>query len=214
MKNKKVFLSIVIPVYNEEERIHNIKLILNFLKKKKFIWEIILVNDGSSDSTLKKIKKYQINEKINLISYKENRGKGFAIRKGMLASRGKYLLFLDIDLSTPIKEIDKFLPVLKKFPVVIGSRKIKGAKVLIHQQLLRETFGRMFTKMSQISTDVSVSDFTCGFKSFEKSAARKIFYKSKIDRWGFDAEILFLAKKFRYKIKEMPVNWKMMQEQK
>ncbi len=204
------FLSIIVPLYNEESRILNLITIYKYLNSKKFDWDIILVNDGSIDNTKKEIKKIirsLATKNIRLISYPKNRGKGFAIKTGMLNSSSKYSLFTDIDLSTPIEEFNKFLPYLYKYDVIIGSRKRAGSKVIIHQPNLREKLGKGFTRLSQIVLQLNVTDFTCGFKCFSKVAVNKIFNQQRVDRWGFDSEILFLAKKFNMKVKEIPVKW-------
>lgn len=201
------FISVIVPLYNEESRLANLSKIFNFFKKKNFNYELILINDGSRDKTLDQLNELSKNFKFKLISYPENRGKGYAVKMGMMKARGKYRLFTDIDLSTPIEEFDKFIPYLKKFDVVIGSRKMKGSKVIIHQPSLREKLGKGFTKLSQIVLQLNIRDFTCGFKCFSKVAALEIFSKQQVGRWGFDSEILFLAKKFGYKIKEIPVKW-------
>lgn len=201
------FLSVIIPVFNEEKRLSNLSKIIIFLSAKKFKSEIVIINDGSTDHTLKKTKRIK-NKLIHIISYNENRGKGYAIRQGMLYSKGYHKLFLDIDLSTSIEELDQFLLDLNKFDVLIGSRRTQGSKFLIRQPFLREFMGRVFTKFSQIFTQVNVSDFTCGFKCFSKKSAQRIFSKQLINKWGFDTEILFLASLYGFKIKEIPVAWK------
>ncbi len=208
--NKNIFLSIIIPLYNEEKRLFNLKTIYQYLNQKKFKWEIILVNDGSSDNTQKEVKKIiavNKNKKTQLLSYSKNKGKGYAIKTGMLKAKGQYRLFTDTDLSAPIEEFDKFIPFLEKFDLIIGSRKRSGAKIIVRQSNLREKLGKGFTKLSQIILQLQATDFTCGFKCFSKDAAEKIFSKQKIYGWGFDSEILFLARKFGFKVKEIPVKW-------
>lgn len=204
---KQPYLSIVIPLYNEEKRLDNIYSIYEFLDKAKVDYEIILVNDGSNDETIKKVDQLPKKFKYNLITYYPNQGKGYAIKEGMLSAKGEYRLFTDIDLSTPIEELNKFLPHLTKYDVIIGSRKTKGSNLKKRQPFLRELLGKAFTLFSQLLLEVNVSDFTCGFKCFSKKAAEEIFKRQKISRWGFDSEILYIAKKLRYEIKEIPVNW-------
>jgi len=211
MKSKKTFLSIIIPLYNEERRIASLLKISEYLKSQKFTSEVLLVNDGSIDNTFLKLKKLIENlpnkKNYKIISYRENKGKGYAIKKGMLEAMGQYRLFTDIDLSTPINEFNNFLPLLKDYSIVIGSRKRKGAKLLKHQSELREKLGKGFTKLSQLSLGLNLTDFTCGFKCFSSESAEAIFSRQKIERWGFDSEILFLAKKLHFSIKEVPVTW-------
>ena len=205
----KIHLSVVIPVFNEEKRIKNLKKIDNDLQRFPFGAEIIVVNDGSSDKTMNILKKLSIKTSLKIISYKQNRGKGYAVKRGMLAAHGKYHLFMDIDLSTSLKEIPKFLKTIEKgHDVVIGSRKIKGAKVVDHQSLVRESMGKSFTALSRLMLELPVSDFTCGFKVFTKDASRKVFRLQQLSRWGFDSEILFIANKSKLRLKEVPVEWK------
>lgn len=207
--SKRKFLSIVIPVYNEEKRLEGLEKVSSYLQSRNFSSELILVNDGSTDNTPRRLK--NLSKRISIVkivSYKENRGKGFAIKTGILEAIGKYRLFTDIDLSTPIEEFDKFFPHLAKHDVVIGSRKRRGARLLVRQPLLRESLGQGFTLLSQALLQLPLSDFTCGFKCFSQRAAEKIFSRQKIERWGFDAEVLFIAKKMGFSIKEVPVSWK------
>lgn len=205
---KEIYLSVVIPVYNESDRLFRLKEVIDYLKKQKYSSEVIVVNDGSTDETLIKLKELAKTLSFQIVSYDQNRGKGWAIKKGMAAAVGEYRLFIDVDLSTPLKEIEKILPFLDKFPVVIGTRKNDQAKVLIHQPKLRENLGKAFTWLSQVILGVGVSDFTCGFKCFSKESADKIFKRMRIERWGFDSEILYLCQKFGYPIKEVAVVWK------
>jgi dolichyl-phosphate beta-glucosyltransferase len=179
-----------------------------FLAKEKYLWEIVVVDDGSSDNSINIIKNLR-NPKINLISYKTNRGKGGALKEGVKNSRGKFIIFTDADLSVPIDTIDMFFKKLEsgESDIVIGTRKIRSAKVLTHQPWLRENLGKGFTFITKLITSVNASDFTCGFKGFSSGSAKKIFGHSLIARWAYDAEILFLAKKYGYTISEVPVTW-------
>ncbi len=211
MIKEKIYLSIIIPLYNEEKRLINLPNIYNYLNNQKFNWEIILVNDGSKDNTKKiatNIIKNNSFKKVRLISYKNNRGKGFAVKNGMLKARGEHRLFIDIDLSTPIEELKKILIFINKFDIIIGSRKRKGAQVIKHQPKIREKLGKEFTRLSRKILGLKVTDFTCGFKCFSANSAKKIFSIQKIERWGFDAEILFLAQKLNMSIKEVAIVWK------
>ena len=207
-KQNAPFLSVIIPVFNEEKRIKNLKEIISYFKKHRFTWETIIVNDGSTDKTVQVLKSLKRENKFRLISYSPNKGKGAAIKEGILSAKGKYRLFLDIDLSTPITEFDKLLPYIKKYDIVIGSRKMKGSNVIIHQPISREILGKMFTLLSQRILQMRVSDFTCGFKCFSKKAVEEIFPKQTIDRWGFDSEILYISKLKKHSVKEIPVSWK------
>lgn len=205
---KSPFISIIVPLYNEERRLTNLFKIYKYFSKKDFYYELILINDGSSDKTLHKLNELSKNFKFKLISYRENRGKGYAIKKGMMKARGRYRLFTDIDLSTPIEEFSRFLPILSKYDIVIGSRKKRGSRLIIHQPKLRERLGKTFTTLSQSFLNINLTDFTCGFKCFSKEAAEKTFFRQKINRWGFDTEILFISKKMGLSVKEIPIIWK------
>ncbi len=209
-------ISFVIPVYNEEKRIN--KTIKTLLKGFSFnglkLEKIIFVDDGSTDNTISIIKKQKskIEKKtkteLTIISYKKNCGKGYAVKKGMLASKSDYTLMFDADMSTDIKELKKFLPFIKKnIDVIIGTRKNGESTVIKHQPIYRELLGKGFTLLSNIILNTWVTDFTCGFKAFSKNAKDRIFTKTIIDRWAYDAEILYLAKKINLTIQEKSVIW-------
>ncbi len=200
-------LSIIVPVYNESNRLGNVYNIAEYLKKLKIKSELIVVNDGSNDKTLKMLNDISNKIKFKIISYDKNKGKGFAVKTGMLSANGKYRLFTDIDLSVPIEECGRFIDFMKLHPVVIGSRKKGSSRIILHQPKMRELMGSFFTLLSQKTLGLEISDFTCGFKCFSEEAARNIFNKVRIDRWGFDSEIIFVSHKLGYKIFEIPVAW-------
>lgn len=204
---EKPFLSIVIPVFNEDRRIHNLVTISKYLKGSHFTSELIIVNDGSIDETLNKLKNFKKKLKLRIISYKKNKGKGYAIKKGVLDANGQFILFCDVDLSTPIEELDKFLPFIRSADILIATRRIKGSKIITRQSFFRENSGRAFTLLSRLMLNLSISDFTCGFKLFSCKSAREIFSRLTIDRWGFDSESLFISKKRGFQIKEIGVSW-------
>ncbi len=204
----KIKLSLIIPAYNEEGIIkETLDAVLKFLSEKRYNWEIIVVDDGSSDKTSEIIRSFRT-QGVRLVKHALNRGKGAAIRTGVKKSKGKFIIFSDADLSVSIKNIDQFLTELKKSEVVIGSRRVLGAQIIIPQPALRENLGRGYTQLTRSVTGVKLSDFTCGFKGFTRKAAQEIFRKTLIDRWAYDSEILFLAKKLGYKITELPISWK------
>jgi len=205
---KKITISLVVPVFNEEKRIHNLKKIDAYAHKNAYIKEIIVVDDGSTDETIRIVKKTPYKNRISIISYKENQGKGYAIKKGVLAAKGTHVIFIDVDLSTPLDTIGKVVKTLHSYDVVIGTRKNKHARLKKRQPMVREWMGKGFTRLSQMALGVRVTDFTCGFKCFTTQSAKKIFSKQMIRRWSFDAEALFLAKKYGYSIGELPVTWK------
>lgn len=207
-------ITFVIPFYNEEARIDKTFKALNgvVIPMELTLSKIIFVNDGSRDSTLQKMydfkKTSKLGSKIQIVSYKSNKGKGYAIRRGMLESNADYTLFFDADMSTPLSELSKFVPFMKRnVDVIVGTRKNGKSTVVKHQPFLREFLGKGFTLMTQIVLNVIVTDFTCGFKAFSKSCLKEIFENATINGWGYDAEILFLANKYKYTIEEKAVTW-------
>lgn len=206
---KKIKLSVVVPCYNEEKRFKpGFGHFYNFLKRVNYNWELILVNDGSKDRTLnlmrEQSKKYK---NVKIISYLGNKGKGFAISKGIIASSGEIILFSDLDHSVDISTINSFFSYFKNADVVIGSRRLKNSKLLKRQKPLREFLGKGFTLLVKILIDRQIKDATCGFKAFRKEAAIKLFNKISIYNWAFDAEILFLCKKYKMNVAQAPVVW-------
>ena len=206
-------LSIVIPAYNEEKRLpKTLESINDYLRKREYDYEILVVNDGSKDKTAEAVENLKSRvANLKLIDNKENNGKGFVVRQGMLSAKGDYRLFADADNSTSIDQIEKAWSWLDKgFDIVIGSRDIKGAVLDPPQPWLRQAvLGEGFKLFRKLVVGLwKVEDTQCGFKCFTKKVAEDIFPKCKIDRFAFDAEILVVAKKFGYQIKEIPVYWK------
>ena len=211
-----ITLSIIIPMYNEEARIG---IAIRALKTYKppagvGIDRVIFVDDGSNDRTISKIKdqrskiKEILNTEVEIVSYKQNKGRGYALRTAMQEATGDYALWLDVDMSTPLTMIQKCMPSMKnRIPVIIGSRKIQGADVSVRQPLYRILLGQAFSKLSGIFLGVPVGDFTCGFKMFSRNAYQTIFPKTTINGWGNDSETLFLAQKFGFDIAEIPIHW-------
>ena len=194
-------LSVVIPAHNEESRLGPT---LDRIRAELPDAEILVVDDGSHDGTVELTRR----KRVHVLSYAENRGKGFALRTGMLAADGERILFTDADLSTPIREVGRLMDRLGGgFDIAIGSRKMHGSRLIRRQPILRETLGKGFTFLSQMALGVRVTDFTCGFKLFTRACARDLFSRMTIDRWGFDSEILFLAARRRYRVAEVPVTW-------
>lgn len=205
-----IYLSVVIPAYNEENRIiPTIKSVDSYLTRQKYPYEIIVVNDGSTDRTVEVVQKFQKtvkNLKLNINPI--NHGKGFAVRDGVGMAEGNHILFMDADNATHIEEVGEFWPYFKKgFDVVIGSRHIKGSKIVVEQPWYRKLLGRAANLLIQIVILHGIKDTQCGFKAFTRKAAREIFAVQEIAGWGFDMEILVIARKWGYKIKEMPVSW-------
>lgn len=203
-------LSLIIPLYNEErclrQNFQTIKAYLNTLQKA---YEIILVNDGSSDNTLSIIKEIVLsNPQARSLNSPRNRGKGYAVRKGVLNADGKYVIFTDADLAVPVRFIGTCLKELESGnSMVIGSRHLPDSTFKIREKPLRQFLGEIFRRFAQISLDLRVSDITCGLKGFSRKAAFNIFSRSRIDRWGYDAEVVSLAQRLGYDIKEVPVVW-------
>jgi dolichyl-phosphate beta-glucosyltransferase len=207
----QIYLSIVIPIYNEEKRISaTLDKLLAYLSGQTWSREILLVDDGSSDGgvALARRRLEEAREVCRVISYGANRGKGYALKQGMLASQGRYALFTDADLSTPIEELDKILPWFDQgFDIVQGSRKMPGAAVERHQPWLRENMGKIFTWLSNFIARVDVRDVTCGFKCYRDEVAHDLYGRQQIFDWSFDAEIIYIARRSHYKLKEVPVRW-------
>ncbi|MBN1901811.1 glycosyltransferase family 2 protein [Candidatus Sumerlaeota bacterium] len=206
---KNDYLSIVIPAYNEEKRIGTtLGKILEFLKTKDFSWEILIVDDGCRDRTIEMAADILKGTSYRILKNPRNMGKGATIRAGMLAARGEIRLFTDADLSTPIEELDKLMiPIKDGFDVTFGSRAMKGSKLLVRQPIHREMMGRVFNILVQILHLPGVKDTQCGFKMFTAGAADAIFQRQKMKGFCFDVEILVLARKMGYRIKEVPVSW-------
>jgi len=180
-----------------------------YLSTKDFPYEIVVVDDGSTDNTLQITKSIANNNNhINILSNERNSGKGYSVRRGMLSARGEYVFFTDADLSTPIEEIEKCLPYLVNgYDVVIGSRSMPGADIIVHQPWYREKMGKIFNFMVNVVLLRGIVDTQCGFKGFKRDVAKKVFSRCRIDGFSFDVEALYLSRKFDYKIKELPIRW-------
>lgn len=203
-------LSVVIPVYNEKNRLHyGFDHYYSYLKKQKYAWELVLVNDGSKDNTLNLIKEAKLGKpNVSVVSYVDNRGKGYAISQGVKSAVGEYILFADLDHSVPISTIELFFEYFEKgYQVVIGSRRVRGSIIEVHQKPFREFLGKGFTMIVNYLIYPQISDATCGFKAFKKNVAQKIFNKITVYNWAFDAEVLYICKKYKIKIAQAPVTW-------
>jgi len=204
-------LSIVIPAFNEENRIKNTLLIIcDFLEKKKISSEIIVVNDGSFDGTKEIVRKFQQKAlNLKLIDLNKNRGKGLAVKKGVEVSRGRLILFADADNSTPIEEFEKLLRKMEetKADIAIGSRYLNDSDVQIKQPVYRIMIGRIGNFLIRLFLIDGIKDTQCGFKLFEHNTAKEIFSFQKVKRFAFDMEVLVIANNRGYKIVEVPVSW-------
>jgi dolichyl-phosphate beta-glucosyltransferase len=206
----KINLSVIVPAYNEQDRLGpQLGSVLDYLDKNFPSYELIIVDDGSKDQTAKSVAEAIKTEKRSkLISYSPNRGKGFAVRTGVLASHGENVLFMDADLSTPLSEIPRILELLENADIVIGSRGRENDKVTKKAPLFRQLASRIFDQIKYLLVGLRrFKDTQCGFKAFKGDVARKLFSKCQIDRFMFDAEVLYLAEKSNLKILEMPVSW-------
>jgi len=209
---EKTKLSVVIPAYNEEKRItKTLKAIDLYLKNQNYSYEILVVDDGSKDNTVD-VTRSLVSEIQNLrvTGYKKNKGKGYAVRFGMLEARGEYRLLTDADNSTSIDHIEKMWPEFDRgYDAIIASRDIEGAVLDPPQPHTRVLTGDIFKLLRKIIVGLwELEDTQCGFKVFSAKCVEEVFIKGKIDRFAFDPEILILTKKAGYKIKEIPIFWK------
>ena len=231
-----MFLSVVIPAYNEQNRLNSsLDKIYNYFSSDLLLqnsglsgskmgppdirirfnnklvdYEVIVVNDASMDKTEEIALTNILNKKgrLKLINNPKNMGKGYSVKKGIFVSQGEYILFSDADLSTPIEEVEKLFSFVNEgYDIVIGSRSIKGAQIKVRQPFYREYMGKIFNFFVQAFVFKGIIDTQCGFKLFKAAAAKNIAKKSKIDGFSFDVEMLYLAHKQGYKIKEVPVAW-------
>jgi len=202
--------SIIIPAYNEAKRLGStLDRVLGFIKAQQWDAEVIVVNDGSRDATPELVREYlQRHPVLRLIENPGNHGKGYSVRNGMLNARGEVLLFSDADLSSPIEEAPKlFSAVRDGADIAIGSRWLRPELMTLRQSLLRQFYGRVYNLAIRIILGLTQRDTQCGFKAFTREAAHKIFPRQQIERWGFDPELLYLARRFDLKVKEVPIAW-------
>jgi len=202
--------SVVLPAYNENARIAvTLDKILAHAAERRWKAEIIVVNDGSTDTTAEIVRRYSANHPVvRLLENPGNRGKGYSVRHGMLHACGDVLLFSDADLSSPIAESDKlFAAITDGADVAIGSRWLRTELQIKRQPLHRQLFGRIFNLALRLILRLNYKDTQCGFKAFTSHAAHGLFPLQRIERWGFDPELLYLARKLGFSVKEVPVAW-------
>lgn len=211
-----LYLSLIIPAFREAERIGlSLDTIHKYLSSASYNSEVLVCDDGSPDNTVEVVKKHILslhspNVSYRLIELGVNQGKGAAVKAGMLEATGEIRIFTDADLSTPIYEVEKIFAVMEKggYDVVIGSRALDGgALVKVHQPWYREAMGKFFNFLVQILVLRGIKDTQCGFKGFRADAAEKIFTEQKVMGFSFDVDILFIAKKLGYNIKEVAIEW-------
>ena len=206
-------LSIVIPAYNESQRLPaTLKRIMEWIRaSNRDYTEVIVVDDGSTDGTADVVRTFQRSYPcVRTLSNPGNRGKGYAVRHGMLEARSDWILYTDADLSTPIEDFQKLCEAAttRGAEVAIGSRALDRSLVSVHQPLLREYSGRFFNLVMRTATGLEFRDTQCGFKLYSKEAAQKIFARQKLDGFSFDVEDLFIAQKLGIKTVEVPVHWR------
>jgi len=203
-------LSVIIPAYNEQARLApHLGHVIAYLHERFLDFELIVVDDGSTDQTASVVTAaFQGEPRARLIAYQPNRGKGYAIRTGVLASRGEQVIFLDADLSTPVEEIPRALELLQTADIVIGSRDLPGADIRVPQPPYRRLASEIFKWVRYLMIGLwNISDTQCGFKAYRGPAARQLFALAQVERFLFDVEILYLADRAGLRILEIPVRW-------
>jgi len=203
-------LSIVIPAYNEGGRIEDaLKSVTDCICQQGWDAEVLVVDDGSKDNTASIVQRWMANyPRLHLIQNPGNRGKGYSVRNGLLQAAGDIVMFTDADLSAPMEEAERLIAAINDgADVAIGSRWLDRARQTIHQPLYRQFFGRCFNWITRTVMGLPFKDTQCGFKAFRRPVAQVVFRLQTIERWGFDPEILFIARKLKYVIREVPVTW-------
>jgi glycosyltransferase involved in cell wall biosynthesis len=207
-----ISISIVIPAYNEEKRLPGtLSSVFAYLGSREWSFaEVLVVDDGSSDATARVVEQFAGRDpRLRLLANPGNRGKGYSVRHGVMEARGEWILFTDADLSAPIEELDKLIEACRSrgARIAFGSRALDRSLIQVHQSAFRENAGRAFNLLMRLLTGLPFHDTQCGFKLFEASAAREIFRRQRLDRFGFDAEVLFIARRLGHPAVEVPVRW-------
>lgn len=204
------FLGVIVPAYNEAPRIlPTLIRIAEYLQGQDYSWTVTVVSDGSADGTNELVTAFcERNPCFRLLAYSPNRGKGYAVRKGMLETDAEMLLFSDADLAAPIEEVEKlFAHMQPGVAVAIGSRPLKESKLEVHQPPWREAMGRASNKLIQLLGVRGIQDTQCGFKLFTRQAAKDIFSRTKFNGFSFDFEALMIARDLGIVIEEVPIRW-------
>lgn len=205
------FLSIVIPAYDEGERLEaSLAKIASYLDATRLDAEILVIDDGSKDKTAELAEKALLGRRGRVVRIGENRGKGYALRRGVFEAKGRFVLLTDADLSTPIEEHAKLAALIRDrdLDVVIGSRALAGSDVQVRQSWLRQTMGRTFNVLIRAMTGLPFRDTQCGFKLMDRERVRPLFEKMVVDRFAFDVELLFLCNRFGLSAADVPVIWR------
>jgi glycosyltransferase involved in cell wall biosynthesis len=200
----------VIPAYNESARIgQTLERVLACVDRQGWDAEVLVVDDGSEDRTVEIVRGWmERSTRLRLVRNVGNRGKGYSVRNGLLQAAGEVVMFTDADLSAPMEEAERLLAAIQEgADVAIGSRWMDRTRQTIHQPLYRRFFGRCFNWVTRTVMGLPFKDTQCGFKAFTRAAAQVIFRLQRIERWGFDPEVLFIARKLGYTIREVPVTW-------
>jgi dolichyl-phosphate beta-glucosyltransferase len=202
-------LSIVIPAFNEELRLpETLSLISSYIRGSKRETEVIVVDDGSTDRTADVAKSFRAEiNRLQVVANRTNRGKGYSVRHGMMEASGRIVLFTDADLSAPIEETDKLLAALVDHDVAIGSRALNRSLISVRQSPFREYAGMIFNFIVRAILRLPFVDTQCGFKAFRREPCRIIFQQQRIERFGFDPELLYLARHHGLRSAEIPVRW-------
>jgi dolichyl-phosphate beta-glucosyltransferase len=205
-------ISIIIPAYNEEKRLPaTLARIVEYLDSGGFEFsEILVVDDGSRDGSVSLVQEFALRHpSVKLLQNPGNRGKGYSVRHGMLEALGDWALFTDADLSSPIEELEKLMEAIERngASIAIGSRALDRSLVGVHQPAFREYAGRFFNLVMRLITGLKFHDTQCGFKLFRQDAARAIFARQRLERFGFDAEVLYIAERLGFHAVEVPVRW-------
>jgi dolichyl-phosphate beta-glucosyltransferase len=207
----RVDLEVVIPAYNEEERlVRTLERIREYYGEQSYTWRCTVVSDGSKDRTEQIAQEFaDKDEHFRSNSYETNRGKGYAVRHGILRANADRVLFCDADLATPQEETEKLWRAMEAgADVAIGSRPKKDSNLEIRQPLYREILGRAFNKAVQLLAVRGIDDTQCGFKMFSEKAAQDVFKRCKLDGFGFDFEAMMIARDLGYQIDEVPIRWR------
>ncbi len=207
----EIFLSVVIPAYNEEDRLlPTLEKSIAYLGTQQYHSEIIVVSDGSRDETARVIDRFKAPSNVILRSYEyhPNRGKGYAVRYGMLRCEGEIRMFMDADYAVAMESVEQAWPLFRQgYHVVIASRGLTGARITTRQNFLRQLSARIYTAIQNVYLGISYPDTQCGFKLYRKEAARWLFERQRLNSVIFDAELLWLAHKARFRVGQFPVRW-------